>query len=236
MEEIWVIKLVLAHLCGDFLFQPKEWVLQKARFGFRSFKLYLHAGVVSTLSMILIGPKYWPVILIIFCTHLLIDGWKSYRPGTAKYFLIDQLLHLIVILICWYYTFESIESLRNMAMSFNESTSGWLLLSGYIFLTWPVSVLIGQLTKRWRTGLDNSEALANAGKWIGILERLLILTFILADHFDAVGFLIAAKGLIRFSEKDRPEQKTEYLLIGTLISVGLSIITGMTVVYLRLPG
>jgi hypothetical protein len=41
--------------------------------------------------------------------------------------------------------------------------------------------------------------------------------------------LVAAKGIIRFNEKDRPEIKTEYLVIGTLLSIGLAIITGIAI-------
>ncbi len=36
-------------------------------------------------------------------------------------------------------------------------------------------------------------------------------------QFSAISLLIAAKGIIRFNEKDRPEVKTEYLVIGTLL-------------------
>jgi hypothetical protein len=41
--------------------------------------------------------------------------------------------------------------------------------------------------------------------------------------------LVAAKGVIRFADSDRTERKTEYLLIGTLISFSLAIITGLVV-------
>jgi hypothetical protein len=41
--------------------------------------------------------------------------------------------------------------------------------------------------------------------------------------------LVAAKGFIRYSEKDRPEIKTEYLVVGTLLSIGLALLTGLVV-------
>ncbi|MBC7424189.1 MAG: hypothetical protein H7334_12125 [Ferruginibacter sp.] len=47
------------------------------------------------------------------------------------------------------------------------------------------------------------------------------------NQFSSIGLLVAAKGLIRFNEKDRSEIKTEYLVIGTLMSIGLAIITGL---------
>jgi ABC-type proline/glycine betaine transport system permease subunit len=88
------------------------------------------------------------------------------------------------------------------------------------------------MTRKWREELPGAAGLANAGKWIGILERTLILIFLLQNQYAAIGLLITAKGLLRFSEKEKQEQKTEYVLIGSLISVCFSIITGIAVNYL----
>lgn len=77
-----------------------------------------------------------------------------------------------------------------------------------------------------------ARGLTNAGKWIGIAERLILLTLLLQGQYAAMGLLMTAKGLLRFSEKDRQEEKTEYVLIGTLISVVFALITGILVNYL----
>lgn len=62
-----------------------------------------------------------------------------------------------------------------------------------------------------------------------IIERIIILIFVLYSQYSAIGLLVAAKGIIRFNEKDRQEIKTEYLVIGTLLSIVLAIITGLVV-------
>ncbi|MEO5563761.1 MAG: hypothetical protein ABIR18_10010 [Chitinophagaceae bacterium] len=77
---------------------------------------------------------------------------------------------------------------------------------------------------------DRNESLINAGKWIGIIERVILFILVMIDQYEALGLLIAAKTIIRFNESDRQEKKTEYLLIGTLTSVSLAIITGILVV------
>ena len=66
-------------------------------------------------------------------------------------------------------------------------------------------------------------------KYIGILERVLIFVFILTNHFEAVGFLLAAKSIFRFGDlKEAQDLKlTEYVLIGTLLSFGIAIVTAM---------
>jgi len=58
---------------------------------------------------------------------------------------------------------------------------------------------------------------------------MLILIFMIQDQYGAIGLLITAKGLLRFSESDRQEEKTEYVLIGTLLSVLMAIVTGLVV-------
>ncbi len=65
-----------------------------------------------------------------------------------------------------------------------------------------------------------------------MIERVLILTFIILNQFEAIGFLIAAKSVFRFGEiKDSNQQKTaEYILIGTLLSFSLAILVGIVLV------
>jgi hypothetical protein len=87
-----------------------------------------------------------------------------------------------------------------------------------IFLKWNIS----ELTK-------NHESLKDAGKYIGILERILVFIFIILNHWEAVGFLITAKSVFRFGDlkESKDRQLTEYILIGTLISFGIAITTGI---------
>ena len=57
----------------------------------------------------------------------------------------------------------------------------------------------------------------------------MILTLALFHQYESVGLLIAAKGIIRFNDNNRTEQKTEYVVIGTLISITVAIVTGLIV-------
>ena len=68
----------------------------------------------------------------------------------------------------------------------------------------------------------------NAGALIGTIERWLILLFVCLGRYDALGLLIAAKSIIRFSEKDTA--KTEYVLAGTLLSIFIAVLAGMMVI------
>jgi hypothetical protein len=226
---IWLTKLLLSHLLADFLFQRTSWIKDRNKNKFASRYLYLHTFIAAGLAWLFIGWQYWIVALIIFVTHTLIDGAKSYAPDKPRYFLFDQAAHLLTIFLCWWCTFYDYSDLRLNWAEISEDTNLWIKITAYFFVTYPSAFLIGQLTKEWRAKLPDSEGLANAGKWIGIIERIMILTLSLFNQYEAVGLLIAAKGIIRFNDNNRTEQKTEYLVIGTLLSIATAIITGLIV-------
>lgn len=228
--SVWLAKLLTAHLLTDFGLQPTSWVEDRQQKHFASWKLYWHALITAGVAYILIGWRYWVVALIILVTHLLIDGWKSYRPKGVGYFLADQFLHLAVIAGCWWFSFPNADVLRKLAGEWSMDAHHWVLVAGFIFVTSPAGILIGQLTGEWSSKIDDAnDSLAHAGKWIGIAERIIVLILVLQNQYSAIGLLVTAKGIIRFSEKDRQEIKTEYLVIGTLLSIGTAIVTGLLI-------
>lgn len=74
-----------------------------------------------------------------------------------------------------------------------------------------------------RHSLDTEEY--NTGRVIGMLERLFVYIFILAGQYAAIGFILAAKGLVRFREFEH-RTFAEYVLIGTLLSTLLALLIG----------
>ena len=60
-----------------------------------------------------------------------------------------------------------------------------------------------------------------------ILERLLIFLLVLIGQWEAIGLLVAAKSIIRL--KDGDQKMSEYVLIGTLISISVAVLTGFIV-------
>jgi hypothetical protein len=67
---------------------------------------------------------------------------------------------------------------------------------------------------------------ARIGATIGILERLLIVTFVLTGSTAAIGFVVAAKTLARFKQLD-DRDFAEYYLLGTLASVSVALGSGL---------
>jgi hypothetical protein len=75
---------------------------------------------------------------------------------------------------------------------------------------------------------DATRETYNAGRLIGILERILIFFFVTEQEYTAIAFIIAAKGFARFKEMDQREF-AEYVLIGTLLSVLLALVIAIPV-------
>jgi Protein of unknown function (DUF3307) len=229
IEPIWLTKIILAHLITDFLLQPTSWIEERSKKHFASPMLYVHGLVTAIVAFAITGFVFWKVALFIFVTHILIDGWKSYQTESFSYFIKDQLLHLLVIVGCWYFTFISFEKAQVAWQLLNTNLHIWKVITAFVFVTMPAGIVIGKFTKQWQDEIGNADSLANAGKWIGIIERVIVLIFVLKGDYAAISLLLAAKGIIRFNEKDRPEIKTEYLVIGTLLSICIAIIAGLLV-------
>lgn len=146
----------------------------------------------------------------------------------VKGFLLDQTLHFIIILAL---SFKGITSSAPSALAIVTQAlkpQHILLLCGYLLMLKPSSIFLSLLLKQWNVKIKN-QSLPNAGKWIGYLERLLILTFVLSGNFEGVGFLLAAKSVFRFGNLNKANdiQVTEYVLIGTLTSFAIAIMTGI---------
>lgn len=234
---ILFIKLLLAHLIGDFLLQSKSWIEDKTKKKGKSSKLYLHVLIHGVLVMLLLFDiKYWPLALGVVVTHFIIDWSKLYfqKPTNKTFwFILDQFLHLLVIVVLtliWIYP-------DTLWLDFLHSLKFWSYLTVLVFLVFAVSIIMNVLLYRWSSQIMEGEdqSLPNAGKYIGILERLLVFVFIITDHWEAVGFLITAKSVFRFGDlKESKDRKlTEYILIGTLLSFGFAILTSLAFLYLN---
>lgn len=241
---LFLIKLLLAHFIGDFFLQPSRWVKHKELKKIGSPFLYLHILIHFVLLQLFIWNRVWadfwaylPLVLLITGSHFLIDVVKLYAQkehNKRNWFFIDQALHILILFCVAQYAgfiFLDVSLFNNKAFL--------IMLLAFLMVLNPTSLLIKNLIARWTPPsvaprltnpqlLQEKESLQNAGAWIGMLERSLVVLFIFSNHWEAVGFLLAAKSVFRFGDiKAAREMKlTEYVLIGTLLSFGLAIVIG----------
>lgn len=99
-----------------------------------------------------------------------------------------------------------------------------------VILTLPANLLVRKILEVVRAGGEGQSN--GAGRWIGILERLLIYVLVLGGQPAAAGVVVAAKSILRFPEiSSEPKQiAPEYVLIGSLASWLLAFAGGVGVV------
>jgi hypothetical protein len=235
-ENLFIlIRLIVAHLVADFLLQTNYSITDRNTKKIRSPYLYLHGIIVGILTYLFLADwrnPYLPIFIML--THIFIDLWKSYKKDNAAFFLIDQLLHIVVILLGWVFYINALNEVPHILTYLFSDVRLWILFMAYCIIIWPAGYFIAKATVHWRLEIDDIDktalaGLSYAGKWIGRIERILILTFVIFNQYEAIGFLIAAKSIFRVNGiKEKNDRKeVEYILIGTLLSFSIAIVTGL---------
>ena len=202
----------------------------------------------------------WWLATCIMVLHFLIDWSKSYiqvkwnifkieNPervvlvdGINKrhdlwVFLIDQILHFAVIVVfgnIWLVAnndWQQFGWLQEFAVShpLRAKTIVALLLA-----LKPANILILLILGACKVTITPNEnddhGNFHSGELIGWLERGLMLLFVVMSQYEAIGFLIAAKSILRFNEASSGSEKSEYVLTGTLLSLTIALCLGIAVV------
>ncbi len=232
------LPLFVAHILGDFIFQTKNDIKNKKKF----YTLLKHALIIGLLSLIMMGSyKAWPIVLTIALTHLIIDFLKLRCINTAKFFILDQCIHVIIIGIISVFLSKYClwnNSFWNYLINEHIYLKLLIIITGIIINTRVCGIIISKLTKEFleqiHSASNNKIGLKNGGKIIGYLERLLIFIFIFTNQPIGIGFLIAAKSILRFGEiKDSSNRKeAEYIIIGSFYSYLFGLIVSYTCKYL----
>jgi hypothetical protein len=175
---ILLVKLLLAHLLGDFLFQPDSWVQAKEKRKLASWQLYSHATIHFVLVILLVSRISfikWAVLIAII--HLLIDILKLYvlkETNRRWVFFADQIIHLIVITGIWFIYTEDANPFQNL--SFDRIL---IFVTAIFALTTPSSLAVKTFISKWtpQTASEDNDSLQEAGKTIGMLERFFVFAF-----------------------------------------------------------
>lgn len=238
--------LLLAHVIGDFYCQTGRSCTGKREQGLLGIDLYVHAFIILVLSWAVTWSwAFWWGALVIGVVHLFIDAGKAavertlkvggesiYRTRYAVWpFVVDQLLHiaLIAVVAWWWQRYNDWSQLEWV-------NDGWLMMAMALLLCWkPANLLTKHILHYCQVKIlqDQPEQTTfKSGALIGTLERWLIVFFMFLQQYEAIGFLVAAKSILRFSETKESE-KSEYVLAGTLVSIAIAVACGILVLATR---
>ncbi|SMR72917.1 Protein of unknown function [Aliiroseovarius halocynthiae] len=208
--------LLFAHVLADFVFQTK-WINDNKA---RPQVLLLHAVIVLFTAQLALGIYDAPQLLMLALVHLIIDAlkqWGDFRKLSG--FLWDQAAHLLSLLALAAYAPTLWGAWPDVALPLMALTTG------AIIATRAGGFAVGLLMQPHSMRIRNN-GLKGGGWTIGILERGLVFVLILADLPLGVGFLVAAKSILRFGTASRDQRTAEYVIIGTLASFGWAILAG----------
>ena len=226
MNNMLLVSLFIAHVIGDFYLQNDTYCNQKEEKKLRSWFMYVHSVIMGALSWLLVPDlSFMAFAIFITVTHFFIDIAKSCLGKGLIGFVVDQLLHIgVLILISAMIGNEIAVPLQ--FLDFAESFSIPLVLLTILLCMKPANIIIKLTLERYKVGESAScTNMKNAGGLIGNLERILTIIFVLIGHYEAIGFIVAAKSILRF--KDTDTAKTEYVLAGTFLSFGIAILCGL---------
>ncbi|EAP86324.1 DUF3307 domain-containing protein [Croceibacter atlanticus] len=229
--SLFLILQLIAHLLTDFVFQNNRLATDKNTKGFKSSFLIWHGLIAILLSWLLSFQLNFIIgALLIGISHYIIDGCKPFlnnHKSLGRYaFYIDQFLH-IILFIAVSLTFFTLTDF-NPVINVIAAKQYIVLTAGFLFILKPTNIFIKEMLSTFEIeSTPQSQELEKAGRLIGILERILVVIFVLIGQFGAIGFLIAAKSILRY--KDTDLLKTEYVLIGTKLSFGIAVLVGLLI-------
>lgn len=246
--------LLLAHLIADF---PLQWKWISDNKGTSGRALLCHGLVHLALAwpcLLLLAPVHFlsfrsqGIVLAYLAIHLGIDKLKSWitarnrmkAPPGWTVFLLDQLLHVVCIALAaaWLSRTPAAVLLQSLTVSAPARMLAAQVACVYVGVVFGGGYLIRTMTKelaarvhaKREESLPGSDAaeedLKDAGMYIGWLERFLVVTAFAMKSPVLAGLILTGKSIARFPEF-RHKKFAEYYLIGTLLSVSLSVLGGV---------
>lgn len=247
MFKIYMLIFLFAHILGDFYFQTKDLAENKNK---AVIKLVQHIGIYYLVSLIAVIPVFSIEMLlaisILSLGHGMIDfikylhlSKKIHRRKSSDeertIYLIDQGVHLACIAGAAYVM--ALNRIPIIPVAFlnqfftvihldKVKTLSWIIMLLFIFK--PANISIKKLLSGYKPSNEESEKKEEqdekkAGGFIGALERLIILFLLSINQFSAIGLVLTAKSVARYSKITEDKNFAEYYLLGTLLSTVLVI-------------
>lgn len=105
------------------------------------------------------------------------------------------------------------------------------ILNGVLLCVFTGGALVSAVIKQLMTDEEilQMQGLPHGGRIIGWLERSIVMLLIWMDQPEGIGFLVAAKSILRFDDIHRDHQRktTEYVIIGTFLSFGWAMLVSV---------
>jgi hypothetical protein len=226
-----VAAIFLSHLVGDYILQWNSLALAKSK----SLKGVVAHGfivwVVTWLISAFFDTRWWPCALFLGVTHTLVDAlplWLGKYVTPLQRFVLDQLVHFSLIL----FALGASGCLGELppAGSLLAGLQDYRFLTfalGYAFITMPAWVLVEFLVYGTVRGpAPDFPPMSN--KFVGILERGLITTFVVLGQFLLVPLVTLPRLVFQGRQVlGTPPQRAMPYVAEMLASIALAVAIGL---------
>ena len=236
----YFLVLLLGHIIADFYIQSAEMAEKKEK---------------KIRWVLLHSLSYWGGMLVVMLPFL---SWNMLAIATAAgigHFVIDLGKHLYkklrkkenqnrldrnTFLISYFAVVMKIEltELECVEQFFSViQISEKSLLSGVLavlLIYKPADILIQKILKTYRPVSeirDNKIIIKdnNTGRIIGMIERTIMLVFLVIGQYSSVGLVLTAKSIARYDRIAKEKDFAEYYLLGTLLSTIIVVLSSFVI-------
>lgn len=202
------------------------------------------AAVVAVAALAGMGSSTVLIAAVVALAVLLV--WSAYdqlppEPARPEYALL-LLAGTLVLLFALSGSADSIGGkleawYANLGFGFTDRVSVDQFVLGLgagLFLLVTANRVVRYTLASTRDSLVEEESNLRGGRLLGPMERLLVAATVISGDLAGAGFVIAAKGLLRFREihgdgQPKVDEVTEYFLVGTFTSVLMAAAVGVLV-------
>lgn len=208
-------------------------------------KTIVKMGLLPLLSLVFIemGTLWFILLSLLLISPLVMYMTEKSSTGLYRNRTWTLLFHLVALSLVFGFfadmglnkmTFELMRD--NPFFGYDEMLTFQLYLFGGLLVMNEMNIVLRYLMyslnlapigkKKNQSNITDQQY--NTGRVIGMLERIFIYAFALAGQFAAIGFVLTAKGVVRYRDFD-DRAFAEYVLIGTLLSALLAMAAALIV-------
>lgn len=244
-EEIFLIVL-LGHVIGDFYVQTEKIAREKEeQYRYVLLHCVLYACTMAVVILPVFSQKMFVMAIAAAIVHFAVDSIKYLLAGIYQKhhaidriykrneFLTDQILHLATLVLLAYVTAGTGNPLTEMPCL--KAFFAGIGVSEVLLVRWILAlllidklanILIQKLIGMYRPAdQEGAETNTNAGCFIGVIERIIMLVLIAIGEFGTIGLVLTAKSIARYDRISKEQSFAEYYLLGTLLSTAIVIIS-----------
>lgn len=249
MFKEYFILFLLAHVLGDFYVQTPRLAKKKEK----SMKWVLihclyYLGAMLLVMLPVISREIVSGAVLAAILHCFIDILKfiymSYKDRQKKVtqilernvFFIDQLLHVTLLagISFWFvqnnvkfHKPEILMNFFNIAGIPEVQALTWIL--ALLIIHKPANIAISKLLVIYKPENKDEDKKqdTNAGRFIGTIERVIMIIFLFLEQYAAIGLVLTAKSIARYDKISKEKDFAEYYLLGTLISTLIAIVVSL---------